>query len=456
MTIKFVNRGKELDWLEGFEKRVAVIFGRRRIGKTRLVKEFIERYKGEKALYFLAIDKGLEANLERFSLQLAKRFGVPGLRFASFKEMFEFIETRKVDVVVLDEFGYLAKRGALAEFQEIIDEVLSKKLILTGSTISVMESKVLDYNSPIYGRIDALLNLLPLGFQHVLEWFKGNNVEELVKIYACCDGIPRYMEFFSGKNAEKEIVKNFFNQAFMFYDARKVLEQELREPYTYFSILEAISHGRNSVSEIADYSKVKTNKLPFYLHNLQRLKVIKRELPVVGKRKFGVYRMLDNYFDFWFGFVYPFEDEIDSQVPENAMANFNKSFNEYLGRVFEKVCKHCVLELSRKNKLFFKLVRIGRQWGKFKGEKGKNTYEIDIVALSEKNKKILFCECKWQDRVNAEKLLIQLQEKAKHVNWHKDNRREYYALFAKSFKKKIKKENVKCFDLKDLQKSFKG
>jgi hypothetical protein len=100
----------------------------------------------------------------------------------------------------------------------------------------------------------------------------------------------------------------------------------------------------------------------------------------------------------------------------------------------------------------FKFTKIGKQWGKFKGEKGKNTYEIDIVALNDKTMQILFAECKWKNNVNASKILQELKEKANYVGWHKNKRKEYYVLFAKSFKNRVNEKNVFCFDLNDIEK----
>jgi len=90
-----------------------------------------------------------------------------------------------------------------------------------------------------------------------------------------------------------------------------------------------------------------------------------------------------------------------------------------------------------------------------KKPKGENAYEIDIAALNERTKEILFCECKWKNKINAEKVLAELKEKSQHVQWHNGKRKEHYAIFAKSFKKKFKEKNIHLFDLRDLEKVFK-
>lgn len=442
MAIEFINRKDELKKLERI-KRVNVIFGRRRVGKTRVVKEFI---KGKKATYLLAINKPLSYNLGRFSEQLSGEFGVPGLNFASFRQLFEFLEKQHKDIIVIDEFGYLIEQGILPEFQEILDEILTKKIIITGSSISVMESAMLQYKNPVYGRIDTIMHVLSLKFRHVLEWFKHASMQDAVKIYACCDGIPRYLEFFTGKNAEKEIKNNFFYQNFLFYEARSLLEEELREPARYFMVLEAIASGKNTLNEIRNITGIESGQLPFYLDKLKRLKIISSVRPIIGAKK-GIYIINDNYFFFWFKFVCRYEDMIDSGMNESAVSGFEREFNSYMGNVFEKIA----LEFVREKMGF---TNSGKQWGRFAGEKGKNQYEIDIVGIDEKNDKILFCECKWQDNVDAAGILSELKEKAKYVNWHSEKRSEVFALFAKSFRNKVEDKGVYCFDIKSMEVFF--
>ncbi len=439
----FIDREEELKKFSILGK-VNVIFGRRRVGKTRFVKELLkEKIKNKEAIYLLAINRDLKTNLKRFSQNISSFYGIPGLNFTSYREMFEFLNTRKeTEVVVIDEFGYLIKHGILPEFQEIVDEILKKKLILTGSSISLMESSFLDYRSPIYGRVDKILHLQPLRFRHIFQWFRSISFEDALKIYAVTDGVPRYLEFFQGKNVENEIIKQFFDQTFLFYDARKLLEEELKETERYFSILEAISKGKNTLNEIRNFTGIEYQSIPFYLQKLSRLKIISRLKSVIGKSK-SIYQINDNYYSFWFAFVYPYEEEIDSGFADNAINNFKRLFNTYLGRVYEKVCLEILIDTR-----FFNFTKIGKWWHKDK--------EIDILALNDQTREILFCECKWQNKVNPEKICKDLVEnKIPYVNWNNEKRKESIAIFAKSFKKKINEfegRKVYCFDLKELEK----
>ena len=163
--------------------------------------------------------------------------------------------------------------------------------------------------------------------------------------------------------------------------------------------------------------------------------------------------MRNNFFSFWFRYVKKYESYYEQSRTNEVVRFFHETFNSYVGRMFEKFCLELIKQYPKI--IPIKFDRIGGQWGKFKGEKGKNTYEIDIVAPNERTREILFAECKWKDKLNAEKILAELKSKANYVKWHNDKRKEYYAIFAKSFKKEIEEKNVYCYDLKDLKKRFK-
>ena len=354
--------------------------------------------------------------------------------------------------MAIDEFGYLVEKdeGVLSDFQEIVDELVSNKnikIILCGSAISMMETKVLGYKSPLYGRASIQLKVKPLNFEEIFKWFEKVSLEDAIKIFGVTHNIPKYLEFFSGKDVENEIIKNFFDSSsFLYNDVINILSEELRDYATYFQILEAIALGYNKISEIANYAYVQPKDVYFYLKVLSRLDIVERLVPIFSKRKEkkGIYRIKDNYFNFWFRFVSPYQGDIESYSIQQPIYNFKKNFNTYLGFIFENI----ILDLlKRKNIIPLLFTKLGKWWYKDK--------EIDIIALNDQTKEILFCECKWSDNVDAEKITKDLIEnKIPHVNWHNEERKEYIAIFAKSFKRKIEEfegRRVYCWDLSDLE-----
>lgn len=429
----FIDRKDEIQKLERWGGKVALIYGRRRVGKTRLIKEFI---KEKEALYLLCADKGNEYNLKNFSKIISEMYGVPGLHFESFKEMFQFLAEQKTEFVCIDEFGYLVKSGALPEFQEIVDEILEQKLILCGSNVSTMKSDIVGYDSPTYGRMDLIKKIDPLMFGDVLEWFPEIGMEDGVKLYGATGGVPRYLEFFTGDDVEDEIRDKMFDPDLMLSrDTKLLLQEEMPEPTRYYLILESIARGKNSLTDMANYSKIDRNQIPYYLNTLRDLGMVKHEKPLLAKKR-GVYDIVDNYMKFWFRFVSPFYEEIDSENLRNAKMNFDKEFNTYLGEVFEGICRETIMD-----KEMFGYTQMRRWWWKDK--------EIDIAAVDEDREEIFLGECKWRDDVDAGRIVSKLKRKGEHLKWNNDDRKENYLVFAKSFAERT--EMAECFDLHDLR-----
>jgi len=455
MNRKFINRELELTKIKNLLKsnkfEFAVIYGRRRVGKTTLLKKVIEN---KRALYFLCVRRSIKHNLKKFSHKVCEFLNIPKVEFKDFIDAFKTIlSIEKKPIIIIDEFGYLVEKdqGILSDFQEIVDELLKDteaKLILCGSYISVMQAKVLGKKSPLYGRNTMQLNLKPLKFADIFKWFPKIKFEDALKIYAVTNAIPKYLEFFKAKNVEKEIINNFFDpSSFLYNDVLNLLSEELRDYSTYLQILEAIALGYTKITEIGNYVFINAKDVYFYLKILINLGIVERVVPLFApkKAKRGTYKIKDNYFKFWFEFVSEFQSDIEAYVIESAIKKFRQNFNIYLGEVFENLCLESLKELN-----IFPFTKLGKWWHKDK--------EIDIIALNEKSKEILFCECKWKDKVNAEKICKELLEKAGYVQWNNDKRKESLAVFAKSFSKRISEfegRRVYCFDLKDLERFIK-
>ena len=439
MILKFVDRKEELKALKSLQT-AAIIYGRRRVGKTALIKEFI---KDRKAFYFLCQKNKIEAEFERFLNKFNRTFS-RYIEAKNFEEFFESIKKEEM-IIVLDEFSYWVEKnpGIPSLFQYIIDEILREgkiKIIFCGSLISTMES-LLSYKNPLYGRIKLKIKLEPLKFKFLKEFLPKYSLEDLIKVYSCVGGIPAYLqEFDKDLSVYENLDRLFFNKfGFLYEDAERLLKDELREPEIYFRIIESIASGETTLGKISSKAFVSITNLPKYLRTLKKMRIIKEEKSVLGKNK--VIRIADNYFNFWIKFVHPFREEIELGIfsfPE-------EKFNTYLGEIFEGVCKEFLIETR-----LFPFTKVGKWWHKDK--------EIDLVALNERTKEILFSECKWKDRVSPKKILEELVEKSQYVQWHNKERKESFAIFAKSFSKRIDEfegKKVYCFDLKDLERLLK-
>ncbi|ALM75887.1 ATP-binding protein [Thermococcus barophilus] len=449
MIRKFVNRKEELELLENLWKKEGLVFvlvyGRRRVGKTRLLEEFS---KDKERIFVIFEDKPREYNFDLLSKKISELLGV-SIKIRDFPSLLRLLKTLKRGrlLLILDELSYLIRReeGILSELSRAIEENrdLNALIVVSGSYVSLMEKEFFRYSSPIYGRTDANIKVAPLKFKHLFEWFEGLKTEDLFKIYAVTNGTPKYLEFFSGENIEEEIIDNFFNpSSFLFREARALLSEELRELSIYLAILEAIAKGNTKVTQIANFCYLKENQVVPYLRVLSELGIVKRIVPIFGKR--GVYEIADNYFLFWSRFVNPYYEEIESGFVNAALEDFRANFNQFLGKAFERLAQELLIELSKKNLLPFSFTKIGRWW--HRGE------EIDLVALNEQERKALFVEVKWKDLTlrETERILNDLRRKAELVGL-KDYE-NYFGIVAKRLDKKDKLDrNILALDLRDFE-----
>lgn len=452
MIQQFINRTEELNILKDRmyapNPQFIMLYGRRRVGKTELVTRFIEN---KPAIYFLAEEKRYRDNLDEMkeimSIHL-KDEEFKMIKFENWVQLFKSFTSRikKRTIIIIDEFPYLVEQDASipSEFQKIWDMHLSKSenimLILIGSSVSMME-KLLAGKSPLFGRRTAQLEIKPMDIFHIKDFLPGYSMEDCIKAYASTDGIPLYLNQFNSELSVYDNIKNtlFRRDALLYNEAEILLRQEFREPANYFAILKAISFGYTKQSEIANYTGIDKSIISKYIQNLEEIRIIKKEHPLTDKkekRKNSRYDFQDNYFRFWFRFIYPNKTLIERGAPE-AFETMKKNHGAYLGFIFEKTAAEFLWKTMP-----VRFTKLGRWWHK--------DIEIDIIALNNDTKEILFCECKWRENVNPKKILYELKEKSKYVHWNNTQRKEHYAIFAKSFKEKIKEPNLMLFDLDDF------
>ncbi|GFO97239.1 hypothetical protein ig2599ANME_1439 [groundwater metagenome] len=451
----FIDRKDEFELLEerynkhGFD--FFVIYGRRRIGKTELIKNFI---KNKPHIYMLCNKAGTAVNVSRFKQEIAKLLNEPVIATGDLEEIFSYLVPKAKEklVVVLDEFSYLVEKddSMPSLFQAVIDEVLKEKnvmIIICGSSISMMES-LLGYKNPLYGRKTGHIKLDFLKFRYFKDFFPRYDIEENIRTYAILGGVPFYLDKFDPgisalENAKKEILSK---KGRLYEEVDFLLREEMREPDVYKGILSAIAQGNAKVADIANRAGIKASDMDRYLKTLIMLGIIRKEIPVTEKKsKRTLYTIDDNFFDFYSRFFEPYRSDIEMGEMRNIEGNIYKNFNAYTGKKFENLIrKEAIMRISP-----FPISRAGKWWGFYRENGQKKELEIDIVALNEQTHEILFCECKWQKNVNSEIIYQELKEKAKFVNWNNKDRKEYYAVAARSFS--IKTGHARCIDLNELE-----
>ena len=473
MTIinRFIDRQEELSYLNqeyssaGF-KFISLI-GRRRMGKTRLIEEFIKNKPD--AVYFLV----QELDDKELRLAFAKRlhrelnisfFGTPSWD-TIFEEIFKASENTRI-ILVFDEFQRFLgiNKSVPSILQGLIDTHARKSelfLIVTGSSIGMMH-KLFDYASPLYGRRTGQLYIQPLKPFYLNEWFPHIPLKKIVEIYSVFGGTPKYLE---DADPDKSIMDNITSsildkKSILYSEPEILIKTELPNSATYFNILKLISEGKTKPVEIAGSLSIKQTSLGYFLGVLEKdMELIKREVVVTEKKartKKSIYIMNDPFFKFWFRYVYPYKSDIEIGNADYVTEKIEKSLNSFIGHAFEDICKHILLAMNKESGMLpFKISKIGKWWGYKRDDGARKELEIDIVGINNETKDILFVECKWKENVDAKKIIDGLKEKTEFVDWHNTNRNEYYAVFAKSFKERITEPGIMLFDIKDIEKAIK-
>jgi len=462
--MKFYNREREIELLkkiiEGKGTRIVVVKGLRRIGKTRTILEVLKK---KYAYIFVPKDKSTSIFLEEMS---------EDLKIPLFRRLRDFLIYLfdKYEFVFFDEFQnfYYMDKSVYSDLQKLIDKFKRENknicIFFAGSSYSLINKIFTEYSKALYGRRDIEITLDELPVKSVFEILEDlgiKNIEEKVMIYSMFGGIPKFYEIIESASFKtfKEIIKLLFENNFrtLLDEGNTILKSEFGGEYkTYYTILEAISFGKTRLNEIASVFDNNINAANRYLAILRKdYNLIARIEPLIKqKQKEGIYAIKNIFFMFWFRFIKRCEALYEQGRVNEIIEIFKNNFNSYVGKIFERIWYELILEGHAK--LPFPFTKIGRQWGKVADKpKGENSYEIDIVALNEKTKEILFGECKWQNKVNALKIAKELAEKSRYVPWHNGERKETFAIFAKSFTKRIEEfegRKVYCYDLKDLKK----
>ena len=438
---RFIDREAEKRTLENEYARegsaMVILYGRRRVGKTTLISEFI---KDKKALFFLASEESEAQNRNVFKYKAADFTDNDLLRSAnvsSWDAIFKAIMDTRFDtkpIIVIDEFQYIGKSNPAfpSVFQRIWEEILKNKsvmVILCGSLISMMESQTLNYDSPLYGRRTAQIRLKQIPFKYYGQFFTNVNEDKLIEMYAVTGGVPKYIELFRESDSIYDAIEqSILNPTGYLYDEPYfLLQQEVSEVGSYFSIIKAIAAGNSKLSAISTVLEVKATSLTKYLKTLIDLDILEREVPITEdnpeKSKRGLYRIKDNYLRFWFAFVYPNISFIESGNSDIVMSKIRNGLTSgHTAFVYEDICREKMWELNASGAWSFNFSKIGRYWD--------NKTEVDIAALDPDGKNLILGECKYWSEAVGINILTALEEKAKSVTWNFDTRNTWYVIFS--------------------------
>jgi hypothetical protein len=432
----FINRINELKSLEEeYNKKgssFSVVYGRRRVGKTALISYFIQN----KPHIYLYITLGdLDSQLPFFNEEI-KKFLPENIRVhlnpKSFEDAIELLASLQIDkklILVIDEYQYLVSKDKAfsSKLQRIWDLKLQNAnihLILCGSVLSMMQSEVLNYAAPLYGRRSSQFHIKPLKFHHIKEFFPTTHKLTQMLIFSSFGAIPKYLNEYDERLSFKENIKQKIlnKNSYLYSEGNFLLKEEISDSASYFSILKSIANGNRKIGSIASSLHVNSSYLSKYMLKLIELDILEKEIPVTeknpSKSKFGLYRIKDKFLNFWFFYVYKNYSYLEIEQTQSVLDEMELNFNDkFVSFAFEDVVLESITMDAQKY-CDFVPTKIGRWWN--------NKGEIDIVAYDEKN--ILFVECKWQNSVNKEHVKNKLIEKAKDLI---ANRKAQYLVITK-------------------------
>ena len=460
--MKFIGRQTELTKLNAeyaHDSSFVVIYGRRRVGKTTLIKEFI---KEKTAFYFLATEELESQSMKRLAGVVARTTNNTLLQKAAFTDwldLFQVIADYKPEekkVLVIDEFPYLVKTNPAfpSVLQNAWDEILKDSnvmLILSGSLIGMMKKYALSYDSPLYGRRTAQMRLAPLTFTDIYE-IQTMPFEKAVEQYAVTGGVPKDLEFFEdGRELAEQLKETVLSKSgFLYEEPNFLLKSESVTAVNYFSIIKAIADGHHKLGKIAGVLGQETSALTPYLSTLADLGFIEKRTPVTEKNpeksRKGLYFIADNFIRFWFRYVYPYKGELELDNMQIVMDEMGKDFTTgFLAFVYEDICKNIFANLCKVGAISFVPSRIGSFWlNDYDGDT-----EIDVMAVDSQNKLVFVGECKYHAKPVDAPVYFALKEKVVNASEIKKAYPGYdviYGVFSKSgFTQRmldVAKENV--------------
>ena len=422
----FIGRETELAFLQGKytaqNGQLVVFYGRRRVGKTETLREFC---KGKPHMFYSCREVSDAEQLKAFSGR-ALKMGVPAARYvtafenweAAFGSVADFPSQGGKKLLVIDEFPYMCRANPAIPsiLQAIWDEKLKDQdvmIILCGSAMGFIEKKLLGEKNPLYGRATGIYKLNAMPFYDAARFFPGYSDDDKVMAYAVLGGIPHYLrQFDPNLPLADNICMNILAKGCALYSEIEFqIRQELREASMYNTIIEAIALGNTRLNDIHAKTRIDKAKISVYLKNLMELGIAEREFAMLSSVKEraastrGIYRLADNFFRFWFDFVFANISELEAGDAEGICRHaVMPRLSEFASLPFEDVCREYMRLMNRAGKLPFRFTRIGRWWGKASRlvDSGtgmsRETYEteIDMMAVDGDESNCLVGECKFK------------------------------------------------------------
>ena len=446
----FIGREKEIKYLNEFYNKpsigMTVIYGRRRIGKSTLISEFI---KDKKSIFYTATKVGKERNLELFAKQILDELApdLSNITFNSLETVFDFIGNSIKDeklILVIDELPYWADKdeALLSILQKYIDTVWKDKnlkIILCGSSLSFMENKVLSEKSPLFGRRDSQIKLEAFDYLDSAKFVPNYSAEEKAICYGITGGVAKYLSLIdSSKDIHENIISLFFKtNGYLYDETHNLLTQEFSDITIVNNIIEQIASGENALSIISEKVHESQQTVSYFLDKLISVGLIGKKKCITEEKnkKKTQYVLKDSMFKFWYEFIPKATSVIEMGQGELYYHKAVKPYlHSYMGPIFENMCQYYTLKQGIEGKYGCFITSVGTWWGQ---EKIKDQYgnikmqatDIGVVGISDIDKKAVVGECKFKNEKIDKNIYETLIQRSNLITKYKVSK---YILFSLS------------------------
>lgn len=457
--MKFIGRKEELKKLNKVisseEMSFALIYGRRRVGKSELVNQAIAKSK-VKNLYYECKQVAQESNVNGLSEIVSETLGLPKLGFTDIESLLNYIfefSTKEKMVLVLDEYPYLREsvKGMDSILQAVIDKYRKTSkltLIILGSYVEVMHS-LLEHENPLYGRVDLTINLKQMDYYESSFFYPNYSAEDKVRIYSVFGGIPYYNRLIDDSKSVKENILSLIASpgARLENEVSMYLNAELSKIVNANEVFEALARGFSKYSDILSRSHVSSGPtLVDVLDKLISMEVVVKTAPIndsANKKKIGYY-ICDNLSLFYYRYIFRYSSQMNIMDSEVFYKKYiEKDFEEYfVPHVFENICRQYLVRKNKAGEIEPVIENIGKYY--YDNPTERTNGEFDIVTEDERG--YVFYEVKFRKKPVSDEMINEeiKQVKATGLDCYK------YVFFSRSGFNCEKRENVALIAIEEI------
>lgn len=407
----FVGRSRELETLERLwtssRATFLILYGRRRVGKTRLLAQWLEAHADD-GFYWVAEPASPLSQLRSFSQALMSFMDPeieipPDFTFASWelalRQLATFAQNRRV-ALFIDEVTYLIDSDPkfVGLLQKVWDRWLSDAnvmLAMAGSQMGMMRKHLLNYDAPLYGRATATMELPALPYGTMGEYFPEYSAEERVSVFAMWGGVPAYWERLEPTQSVMENLRQIIlpANAWMVDESRILLQDFITDLHHYVGVMRAIADGQQAMSYISKRTGLSSSKVSFYLSVLRDTGFVAREIPVTQlgtDSRRGRYRVTDPYLRFFYRYISAYQSKLALGQYAPALALIEESLPAFIeANTWQELCREWLLRASANGLIPVAVEEVGGEWTR--------NFEIDVAGICMAERSLVLGDCYWRE-----------------------------------------------------------